>query len=562
MRRVAAILCAAAAFPACGGWVTGGVREPVRAPEWRVGGCLAGDGYVRWTVDGVRVVCAVARSPLVAWYACDDNAASRIALDSSGYGGDGLSSSNSCDRTAAGILGGALLSLTGERTLIASNAQVNAAFASGTWSVALWVKNYGTSHVNALMLYDGVGFGYDGVGALTLWSNWNRDQTVYSLNGTGIACPAVNGMWMHFVVTYDGAVIRVYHDGTLIGTAAGYPELNTTRVVSFGDLCISPMWGAYNDDVRIYNRTLSAGEIADLYASYPSQLPEPVAWFTCDDSAASRVILDSAANAEHGEMTDADTADRALEGVVGGALRFACGDYVGEHVSVTGAAVRAAFSSDAWTFSFWAKRDGPEHMQLVTWRDYSGTEVGGIYWNKDVIQVVGAVPGSAVWIGEPCPLPGSGNAWSHFCFVRSGASWFVHVNGLLLQEYSANSTPAVALLDFGNGSYPAAGNAYKDDVRVYDVALSAAEVAYLYAGYPEPPAPPPVVVTFDPNGGTFPEGASTSKDVTVGDYYYDLPTPENGGSYFAGWYTDSWEYVDYWTTVTRSTSHTLYAMWY
>jgi len=287
-----------------------------------------------------------------------------------------------------------------------------------------------------------------------------------------------------------------------------------------------------------------------------------VAWFTCDDDAAGRVILDSTANAQHGLMLDADTDARTVEGVVGGALWFACGNFDGEHTSVTGAAAMAAFSSDAWTFSFWAKKDGAEHLTLADWRNAAGTGVGYFYWNKDSITLNGYVPGSA-GIGEACPLSGSGNMWNHFCFVRSGASWFVYINGALLQEYSANSTPAVALLDFGNSdSWLYDGKTYKDDVRVYDVALSAAEVAALYASYPEPPVPPPVVVTFDPAGGTFPEGTATSKEVTVGDYYGDLPTPENGGYSFSGWYTDSWEYVDNWTTVTRTESHTLYAMWW
>jgi len=550
MRLVAAILFAAAAFPACGGWVTGGVREPVRAPEWRVGGCVAGDGYARWTLDGVRVVNAAVRSPLVAWYACDDNAASRIALDSSGYGGDGLSAADSRDRAASGILGGALLSLTGERTLIMSNAHVNAAFASGTWTVALWVKNYSTVHVNALMLYDGVGFGYDGVGALTLWSCWNKDQIAFSLNGANIACPAVNGMWMHFVVTYDGAAISVYHDGSLIGTAAGYPELNNTRVVSFGDLCISPQWGAYNDDVRIYNRMLSAGEIADLYASYPSQLPEPVAWYTCDDNAASRVILDSTANAEHGLMLDADTSARHTDGIDGGAIGFEGA----EQASIYGAAAMAAISTDHFTFTYFIKEHPGDHLSFPTW--YSATASWSSYWNKDYKVFVGVIPGGADWLELPAPR--TSGSWAFFCYVRHGSSLSLYLNGSLLFTRAVTTQPFVSVK-----FRPAWNNPISvDEVRVYDVALSEAEVAYLYAGYPEPPAPPPVVVTFDPNGGTFPEGTPTSKEVALGDYYYDLPTPENGGAYFAGWYTDSWEYVDYWTTVTRTTSHTLYAMWW
>ncbi|MBR6040009.1 MAG: InlB B-repeat-containing protein, partial [Clostridia bacterium] len=69
-----------------------------------------------------------------------------------------------------------------------------------------------------------------------------------------------------------------------------------------------------------------------------------------------------------------------------------------------------------------------------------------------------------------------------------------------------------------------------------------------------------VTVSFDPNGGTV---SPTSKTVTVGSTYGDLPTPTRTGYTFDGWYTakDGGSKVTASTTVTNTSNHTLYAHW-
>ncbi|HTO99874.1 MAG TPA: InlB B-repeat-containing protein, partial [Anaerolineales bacterium] len=68
-------------------------------------------------------------------------------------------------------------------------------------------------------------------------------------------------------------------------------------------------------------------------------------------------------------------------------------------------------------------------------------------------------------------------------------------------------------------------------------------------------------VTFDPNGGSAP--SPTSKQVTFGAAYGDLPTTSLAGYTFAGWYTaqTAGTQVTSTTIVTNPASHTLYAHW-
>ena len=67
-------------------------------------------------------------------------------------------------------------------------------------------------------------------------------------------------------------------------------------------------------------------------------------------------------------------------------------------------------------------------------------------------------------------------------------------------------------------------------------------------------------VLFDPNGGTV---TPTSKDITKGSAYGELPTPTREGYVFAGWFTDDAEpeEIKSTTIVTKTGSHTLYARW-
>jgi hypothetical protein len=81
-----------------------------------------------------------------------------------------------------------------------------------------------------------------------------------SVDGTA-AVPA--NTWTHLAVTYDATTIRLYVNGTQVATAPSSGDLlasdNPLRIG--GNL----IWGEYYsgliDDVRVYNRVLTAAEI-------------------------------------------------------------------------------------------------------------------------------------------------------------------------------------------------------------------------------------------------------------------------------------------------------------
>jgi hypothetical protein len=78
----------------------------------------------------------------------------------------------------------------------------------------------------------------------------------------GTSAPPLNA-WTHLAATYDGANLRLYVNGVQVGALAQTGNMVTsTRALRIGG---NTVWGEYFngliDDVRIYNRALSAAEI-------------------------------------------------------------------------------------------------------------------------------------------------------------------------------------------------------------------------------------------------------------------------------------------------------------
>jgi len=78
-------------------------------------------------------------------------------------------------------------------------------------------------------------------------------------------------VWIHHVVTWDGATVRGYQDGAEVTTASGSGDADggrqDSRIGSTAppDGSSSRVWDGRIDDIRIYNKALTASEVDNLY---------------------------------------------------------------------------------------------------------------------------------------------------------------------------------------------------------------------------------------------------------------------------------------------------------
>src|SRR5205823_7816810 len=107
----------------------------------------------------------------------------------------------------------------------------------------------------------------DGTGRYTLTLGTGLSN--YLVSGRAV----VPGTWQHVAGTYDGTTARIYVNGQLAASvpfSGNIGDSSTWRIGAYG----SSVFGAFGgtlDEVRIYNRALSAGEVAtDMGAAPPS----------------------------------------------------------------------------------------------------------------------------------------------------------------------------------------------------------------------------------------------------------------------------------------------------
>ncbi|MBI4668861.1 MAG: hypothetical protein HY747_06700 [Elusimicrobia bacterium] len=82
-----------------------------------------------------------------------------------------------------------------------------------------------------------------------------------SWNDTGFVLQGVG--WVHIAVTHDGAVLKVYANGSLIGSYAGAMSLNNGPVFIDSAYTGNENFNGRIDEVRLLNYALDAGQIAN-----------------------------------------------------------------------------------------------------------------------------------------------------------------------------------------------------------------------------------------------------------------------------------------------------------
>lgn len=88
----------------------------------------------------------------------------------------------------------------------------------------------------------------------------------------GSITPLSSGTWYHIAGVNDGSAIKIYLNGVLenttdLGAFSGYPLTGNSVRIGSGDINWDSYFNGSIDEVRIWNRSLSAEEVYQLYVS-------------------------------------------------------------------------------------------------------------------------------------------------------------------------------------------------------------------------------------------------------------------------------------------------------
>lgn len=217
-------------------------------------------------------------SGLVGWWKLNETIGSTTAADSSGNGNDGSVFITPDPMTwTTGKIGGSLDFDSGENEYITIGNPAVLNFGTGDFAVSFWAKRQSNATTNLRPLSKGAGgdnaseagFAFFGADTTMAFIVNDGSGSITSL-GCGSGLPLV-GNWNHFVgVVERGADMRYYLNGVLCGSTpapagsvSGARSFDIARNSSGNDL----NWDGQIDDVRLYNRALSAEEVKMIYTN-------------------------------------------------------------------------------------------------------------------------------------------------------------------------------------------------------------------------------------------------------------------------------------------------------
>ena len=318
-------------------------------------------------------------------------------------------------------------------------------------------------------------------------------KPVFTTHSGGACCsdldsgtPLTVGTWTHVVMVHDGAKDIIYFNGVKVNEKNATGTLDKTRYplgIGYDPINNSDFFDGSLDDVLIYNRALTAVEIAALYAVQNAAPVVPgnlVAHYAFSFNGS-----DSTAYNNHSTGSGQLGKDR-----FGKASKAA--SFNGSTTKVT-VPNSPQLNSPYTTISFWVNPNAFPASGEVYLLSHGG------YQERWKISLPGH--GKPVFTthsnGACCSDLDSGTpltvgTWTHVVMVHDGAKDIIYFNGVRVNERNTVGTLDVTTKPLGIGYDPIDDNyvfdGLLDEVQIYKVALTDAEIAALYAAQSQLPA--------------------------------------------------------------------------
>lgn len=307
--------------------------------------------------------------------------------------------------------------------------------------------------------------------------------------------------WKHVAVTYQfgsASSAQLYVNGLAVpgswvtGTGNETPDSSTDPLFigAINDGSLTHVFNGQLDDVRVYNRILTAEEVKALATEVDRGL---VAYYPLDEATSATVndysgsgFTLTGSGAAGTQNTPQSTSDRF--GNAQAAMNF---DGTDDMLSGSAASILPAGSATrtgcAWGLTTVDPGNG-NAQGLMGYGTNSANQTFGIYPYHSTSDtfMLGAYTSSSTFFYAP--LPGSGwpmNQWAHYCVIVTGATAVeYYMNGIKINQSGTFGSPSIStvLSLFRIGTSISGSSRFTgkiDDVRVYNRALSATEIREL-----------------------------------------------------------------------------------
>lgn len=494
---------------------------------------------------------------LVAYWKFDDP--NDLGKDSSGRG---VALTSSRVTGSAGVLGGAAHLVQADNANLNNGAYLKTASTLGAAglptgnhaiSFAYWIKIAKSRSDLQASLY----------GSWSLAKMFLFRQSGTSLNFTSgaDACDLASGKsvkdgkWHHVVGTYDGSAEgrrMIYFDGMRV--AAGVNKPGITMDIATGDYLTIGTTETRDfegdvDDYRIYDRVLTADEVAALYSSptvpagridEAAKLPKPVAKYTFDDSA--NEGKDTSGNGYDLTKVGVTTYAASRKGAYGGCVRLGTTAYF--KADTFPAKVP---TSGSFTLSLRVQPAQVSTPAYVFWGKANSTAAYSFFWaganNNQLVEQVGSFTTNNDLMddelfstaGGASSSTGNEATWINMVYVYSYDKKTLSAyrdGNLVMSKSNYASTFAASPEVFYLGYSPIKSTyaaCYLDDVRIFDEVLSPSQVKTLVRSLETGSVEAPL-----PSAGTVKvESGATLKTIGVGNV---IPSLSGAGTLDVGYF--------------------------
>ncbi|MFZ1719720.1 MAG: LamG domain-containing protein [Candidatus Moraniibacteriota bacterium] len=321
-----------------------------------------------------------------------------------------------------------------------------------------------------------------------------------STNARGVANAVTLNTWQHFVASFDGTNVTLYKNGASLGSQSlSAPNSGIANFAIGGKTSANDRnFDGYIDEVRVYKRALSADEVSQLYRlTAPTGVDTSLKGYWSFDGSATNwtsssagTVSDLSGSGNTGTQTNMSQSTSVIRGKLGQALDF---DGTDDYTTTPDSSTLDITDSTNFTLTGWFNRDtfttddtiiGKSNGQASSDTGYNAY----IDDSTDKLTIVGN-DGTDQYKMESVSTF-TATDWHHFALVwddSSSANTKLYIDGVSEAATTtgtfANVNSLANALTFRIGAESDNGNPFDgkiDEVRIYNRALSATEVAALY----------------------------------------------------------------------------------